>query len=51
MSAGAWIALGSSFGVSGDIRRFSTFKDLTLSDCTGGKLTFSRASVGLTFKY
>ena len=51
LGAGVTLSLGRRIGIRGDIRRFSTFEDLTLFVFTGGKLSFSRASVGLTFKY
>jgi opacity protein-like surface antigen len=49
--AGVAISLGSRLGLRGDIRRFSTFEDLKLFVFTGGKLSFSRATIGITFKY
>ena len=51
LGGGVTISLGRRLGVRGDIRRFSTFEDLTLFVFTGGKLSFTRATVGLTFKY
>jgi opacity protein-like surface antigen len=51
LGGGVIISLGRRLGVRGDIRRFSTFEDLTLFVFTGGKLNFTRATVGLTFKY
>jgi opacity protein-like surface antigen len=51
LGGGVTISLGSRLGVRGDIRHFSTFDDLTLGLFTGGKLGFTRASVGVTFKY
>ena len=51
IGAGVAISLGHSFALRGDIRRFSTFEDLKLFVFTGGKLTFSRATIGLTLKY
>jgi len=51
IGAGLAISLGHSFGLRGDIRRFSTFEDLKLFVFSGGKLTFSRATIGITLKY
>jgi len=51
LGGGITLSLGRRFGVRADIRRFSTFEDLTLFVFTGGKLSFSRASIGLTLKY
>ena len=51
LGGGVTISFGRRIGLRGDIRRFRTFDDLTLFVFTGGKLSFSRASVGLTFKY
>ena len=51
LGAGVALSLGRSFGLRGDIRRFSTFQDLKLFVFTGGKLSFSRATIGLTLKY
>ena len=51
IGAGLAISLGHSFGLRGDIRRFSTFEDVKLFVFTGGKLTFSRATIGITLKY
>jgi outer membrane protein with beta-barrel domain len=47
---GVTLSLGPHFGVRGDIRRFNTFEDVTLFVFTGGKLSFSRASIGITLK-
>jgi opacity protein-like surface antigen len=51
LGAGVALSLGKSFGLRGDIRRFSTFENLKLFVFTGGKLSFSRATIGLTLKY
>jgi opacity protein-like surface antigen len=51
LGGGLTISLGTHLGVRGDIRHFRTFEDLTLFVFTGGKLSFTRASVGLTLKY
>ncbi len=48
---GVTLSLGRRLGIRGDIRRFNTFDDLKLGLFTGGKLRFSRASVGLTLKF
>lgn len=48
---GVTVFLSRRLGVRGDIRRFRTFEDLTLFVFSGGKLEFSRASAGLTFRY
>jgi hypothetical protein len=51
VGVGVTLSLGRRLGVRGDIRRFTTFEDLKLGLFTGGKLSFSRASVGITLKY
>ena len=51
LGGGVTLSLGPRLGLRGDIRRFNTFQDLKLGVFTGGKLSFSRASVGLTLKY
>ncbi len=38
-------------GVRGDVRRFRTFKDMTLFVFTGEKLDFWRGSIGLVLKF
>jgi opacity protein-like surface antigen len=48
---GVTVFFTRGLGVRGDIRRFRTFEDLTLFVFSGGKLEFSRASAGLTFRY
>jgi hypothetical protein len=51
VGVGVTLSLGRRLGLRGDIRRFNTFEDVTLGLFTGGKLSFSRASVGITLKY
>jgi hypothetical protein len=51
LGLGVTLSLGRHLGLRGDIRRFNTFEDITLGLFTGGKLSFSRASVGLALKY
>jgi opacity protein-like surface antigen len=50
LGGGIALSLGRHLGLRGDIRRFSTFQDLTLFVFTGGKLRFSRATIGITLK-
>jgi opacity protein-like surface antigen len=51
LGIGVTLSLGRRLGLRGDIRRFNTFEDIKLGLFAGGKLSFSRASVGLTLKY
>ena len=47
---GVSLSLGRRLAIRGDIRRFNTFDDLKLFVFSGGHLSFSRASIGLTIK-
>ena len=47
---GVSLSLGRRLAIRGDIRRFNTFDDVKLFVFSGGHLSFSRASIGLTIK-
>ncbi|MEN3339074.1 MAG: outer rane immunogenic protein [Acidobacteriota bacterium] len=51
LGGGVSLSLGPRLALRGDIRRFNTFQDVKLGVFTGGKLSFSRATLGLTLKY
>jgi hypothetical protein len=45
------IFLGHSFGIRGDIRKLSTFEDITLGLFSDAKVDFWRASAGVTLRF